>query len=323
MEERILGRYEGATKGPLIICLGGMHGNEPAGIAAIQEIFRLLYAEPIVNPGFQYHGRILGIQGNLAALASGRRFIDQDLNRILIPDDIRLSRNIDPSHWNAEERERDELDALIEQEISDYQPELTLLLDLHTTTADGGIFTIAATDSTSRSLAVGLHAPVILGIAEGLSGTTISYFNNPPENRYCLVFEAGQHEDPQSIHRTVAAIVNCMRSLGSVQPHDVDHRHDGILIDMSVGLPKMTKLKFHYRIAPGEHFVMHQGFQNFQQVKAGDPLATNDAGIITSPVDGLILMPKYQLQGNDGFFIVEAVDSSLHDIAGAFNKQGA
>jgi succinylglutamate desuccinylase len=189
-----------------------------------------------------------------------------------------------------------------------YNPSLTLILDLHTTTADGGIFTIAADDEMSLALAKGLHAPVILGFAEDLKGTTLNFLNRPEDQTYCIVFESGQHHDPESIHRSAAAIVNCMRTIGAVDSRDVDHRHDGILIKMAEGLPKITNLIYHYRIKPGERFAMKPGYKNFQAVNAGEVIAENEKGIITSPLSGLILMPKYQSQGDDGFFLVEVLE---------------
>lgn len=214
-----------------------------------------------------------------------------------------------PAHERKpEETELIDLVQTIREEIEKYQPSLILILDLHTTTADGGIFTIGAGDEMSRQLAMGLFAPVILGIAESLPGTTIRYFNRPELDQYCIVFEAGQHLDPMSIHRSVAAIVNCMRSIGSVKAHDVDHRHDGLLIAESIGLPKMTRLIYHHKIPQGENFVMNPGYENFQKIIRGESLAVNQKGLVLSPCDGLILMPKYQSQGDDGFFIVENLD---------------
>jgi len=308
MESRIIGRYEGPEAGPLLICIGGMHGNEPTGIQAIEEVFRLLNVEPEVNPGFHYRGVMLGLRGNLAALKTKQRFINRDLNRMLTPAEVTRIRLLSPDKLTAEDKECLELIETIEAERKKYNPPLTLMLDMHTTTADGGIFTIVAEDDMSRILAKGLHAPVVLGIAEGLTGTTIDYFNQPSSNSYGIVFEAGQHDDPDGIHRSVAAIVNCMRSIGSVDPRDVDHRHDGLFISLSIGLPKVTRLVYHYTIQPGEQFIMNPGYQNFQQVTAGEEMAKNEKGSVTTPVDGMILMPKYQSQGEDGFFIVEPIE---------------
>lgn len=308
MEGRIIGRYEGVDPGPLLICIGSMHGNEPAGILAIQEVFRLLDIETGFNPGFRYHGSFVGIRGNLRAIEKSQRFIDRDLNRMLLKEEMDRITSTPEEMWTSEDRECIDLIRTIEEEKRKHKPSASLILDLHTTTADGGIFTIAADDQMSRTLAKGLHAPVIQGFAENLKGTTLSYFNRPKEDAFCIVFEAGQHDDPESVYRTAAAIVNCMRTIGSVDSRDVDHRHDGMLIRMSEGLPKVTKLIHHYRIADGEQFVMNPGYKNFQPLKAGEIVAHNEHGPITSPVDGLMLMPKYQTLGDDGFFVVEVVE---------------
>src|SRR5688572_28969476 len=68
MEGRIIGRYKGEGPGPLLICIGGMHGNESAGILAIKEVLRLLDIEKDFNPGFHYKGSFVGILGNLPAI---------------------------------------------------------------------------------------------------------------------------------------------------------------------------------------------------------------------------------------------------------------
>lgn len=308
MENRIIGRFEGEQPGPLLICIGGIHGNEPAGILAMKEVFRLLDKEPASNPKFAYKGTVIGIRGNLPAIERKKRFINRDLNRMLIREDIERFRDIPEESLEVEEKECLALIAVIEAEQKRYNAETTLILDLHTTTAGGGVFSIAAEDEISLSLAKGLHIPVILGIAHGLKGTTIDYFNRPEHHTCCVVFEAGQHDDPESVHRTVSAIINCMRSILAVQPHDVDHRHDGLLMSLSAGLPKVTRLIYHYKIHPGEAFSMHAGYNNFDPVVKGDILAENENGVITSPCTGLILMPKYQPLGDDGFFIVEPVE---------------
>jgi len=310
MEQRIIGRFEGDTSGPLLICIGGIHGNEPAGITAIEEVLRLLEKEKVDFPDFAYHGTFLGIRGNLEALKQKKRFIDRDLNRMLSVEEINNFRHQPSSLHLQEEKESLELLDLISSSIRQFQPPLTLILDLHTTTASGGVFSIAAEDEMSLALAKGLHIPVILGIASGLKGTTIDYFNRPDEHTYCVVFEAGQHEDPQSVDRTVSAIVNCMRALHSVESIHVDHRHDGLLMSLGAHLPTVTRLIYHYKILTGENFKMHPGFKNFDVIKQGDVLASNQHGPIISPCDGMILMPKYQLLGDDGFFIVDEVVES-------------
>lgn len=308
MKQRIIGRFNGGLEGPLLICIGGIHGNEPAGIMAIEDVMHWLENEKLNFPNFIYKGSFLGLKGNLEAIKQKKRFIDRDLNRMLTPEEINQVRSQPSSNYLQEEKECIELVDVISAEINDQKPSLTLILDLHTTTATGGVFSIAAEDKVSLSLARGLHIPIILGIASGLKGTTLDYFNHPAEGVHCVVLEAGQHDDPQSVVRTVSAIINCMRALGAIDPEHVDHQHDGLLIDLGKNLPAVTRLIYHYKIQPGEKFIMKEGFKNFDLIQKGDWLANNQDGPITAPGDGLILMPKYQPLGDDGFFIVEEVN---------------
>ena len=56
-------------------------------------------------------------------------------------------------------------------------------------------------------------------------------------------------------------------------------------------------------ITPADEFKMNPGFENFDVISRGQVLATNKNGEIKAKESGLILMPLYQKQGEDGFFI--------------------
>src|SRR5688572_1958104 len=256
---RIIGKYEGQEPGPLLICIGGIHGNEPAGISAIEDVLQLLILERQVNPAFQYHGTFIGIRGNLAALGQKKRFINRDLNRMLTMNEISRIQQTNRDDLTIEDTETVELIESIESEIMHHASRKVFIIDFHTTTADGGIFTISPDDQESLELAISLHAPVILGIAEDLQGTTIQYFHRPDESRYCIVFEAGQHQDPECIHRSTAAIVSAMKKIGSVRGEDVNSKHEKLLLNQSRGLPVLTRLIHHYKIQQGENFTMQPG----------------------------------------------------------------
>lgn len=304
---RIIGRFTGKEKGPLLICLGGIHGNEEAGIKALEIVFNMLEFEPTFNPAFVFHGRIIGIRGNLKALQQKCRFIHKDLNRNWTKDNIKRIRSTPRNLMEAEELEILELLELIEQEIISYNPQKIYLLDLHTTTASGGIFSVASDDEESIKIAVELHAPVILGMLERLEGTVLHFFNgkNLGIPTIAVAFEAGQHEDPLSVNRSIAAIINCMRTIKCVRADDVENRHDELLIEYSRGLPKVADLIMVHQVQPDDEFEMLPGFKNFQPVKKGDLLALDKNGPIRAEADALILMPLYQKQGNDGFFLVK------------------
>ena len=304
MDNRIIGRYTHGAKGPLLIVLSAIHGNEPAGVRALDYLFKMLEVEPITNPGFQFHGEIIGLIGNLKAFELKKRFIDFDLNRIWLDE-----KNSIIAHDVHENLEKNEIIKTINQSIADKPERQVVILDLHTTSSEGGIFVIPGPGDVSLEIAKGLHAPVILNMLEDIKGTLMEYYNedNLGKPIHSLTFESGSHTDPLSTNRAIAAIINCMRHLNMVNSTDVESIHDDILDQYSKGLPKVTRLLYRHAIDNDDHFKMNPGFLNFQSVRKDEILARHNNVPVRSPSTGRILMPLYQQQGTDGFYIVEEV----------------
>lgn len=307
LDSRLIGSYDNGIKGPLVICFGAMHGNEPAGVRAIELVLKMLDVEHIKNNDFSYQGRFIGLIGNLQAFNLKKRFLSKDLNRQFYPDNIELLKSKDT--YDSEDNELMSFINLIKAEVEAYQPEKLIFLDLHTTSSYGGIFTICKNIPQDIDVALGLYAPVVLGIAEGLIGTTMHYFNtkNMGVDTTCISFESGQHDEFKSINRAVAGIICLLREVGAVKPDDVENHHEAILKTYAQGLPKLTKLVDHYRIRETDSFTMKPGYINFQKIYKGELLATNNGNDVYSRYDGMILMPLYQDQGEDGFFIVQEI----------------
>ena len=309
LPERIIGRYTGDEKGPLLIVIGGMHGNEPAGINALVRMFEMLKVEPITNPAFEFRGRLLGLRGNTRAIAENLRFIDNDFNRIWTERNVKRIKATPIEQLKNEELELHEMVHLIEEEVKSYQPTTLVVLDLHTTTAHGGIFSIPSDEPDSLDVAVELHAPVIVGLLEGIEGTLLHYYQNNTFNinTIAIAFESGQHDEKLSVNRAIAAITNCMRTIGCVKAEHVENRHDQLLIAYSKDLPKVSELITVHQIRPGDNFQMAPNYSNFQKVKKGERLASDRFGDILAAEEGLILMPLYQPQGEDGFFLIRSL----------------
>ena len=70
----------------------------------------------------------------------------------------------------------------------------------------------------------------------------------------------------------------------------------------------MSELLYVHPIAADDDFVMHPGFKNFQPIAKGELLASDKNGEIKAKQDGRILMPLYQKQGEDGFFLIQTVE---------------
>ncbi|MCB0610933.1 MAG: succinylglutamate desuccinylase/aspartoacylase family protein, partial [Lewinella sp.] len=74
--DRTIGVFSGDSPGPLVISTGGMHGNEPAGVLAIQRVLGLLQS---ASPPLSFKGKFVGLRGNVKALDLKQRYLRQDL----------------------------------------------------------------------------------------------------------------------------------------------------------------------------------------------------------------------------------------------------
>jgi len=294
----------------MLIAIGGIHGNEPAGVEALEHVFKLLHAEPVTNPKFRFNGTFLGLRGNLRALELGCRFVDKDLNRNLDHDHVEDVLARPRNTLTNEDLELFDLISTIRSEINECKPDRVVVLDLHTTTASGGIFVLTTTDDDSIRIGTAMNAPVITGFSENLPGTTMTYFQ--PRNFdvpiTTVVFEGGQHSERQSVNRIMAAVMNCLGILGCIDLDQVENRYNYLLREYSKGLPKVARLLYRYHVEDTDSFVMLPDFQNFMPVEAGKVLAYEHGRPVESPYSGRIIMPKYQQQGVDGFFIIEPLE---------------
>ena len=304
---RTLIEFEGDSGGPLLVVIGAIHGNELAGLKALELVGKMLEVEPVTNPDFYFHGKMIGIVGNWPAIDRKVRFIEDDLNRIWYADRISKIRGMHPSERSIEENELLEILNTIHFHIEHYNPTELILLDLHTTSSGGGIFAIPTRDPKSLFIAQNLHAPVILEMLDGISGTTLHYFthsNFSSLRTTAVAFEAGQHEEERSVNRWIAAIISCLRSIGCVNQSDVETIHDEVLQLYSERLPKISKLLYRHEISNGDGFSMIKGFKNFDFIEKGTLLANDNTGPIYAKESGRLLMPLYQDQGSEGFFII-------------------
>lgn len=294
----VIGKKEGEGKGSLLIAIAAMHGNERAGIVASERVLGALQGKSI---GFK--GCFVALAGNLKALEQDTRFLKNDLNRIWTEEDLKLAYNgLDKSLY-PEHEELLGLHSAIEHYLNDGY-EKVALIDLHTTSARGGVFIVCPNEEGHKRMITRLHVPVILDLDRDLKGTAMQYFWDRKITAFA--FEGGNHEAPESIDKMESALWLCLEYMKCVNREDFEEvaHHDKKLIENTEGLPHFCHLLHHHMIANGDEFEMYPGFENFQQIHKGQLLAKDKNGDILSPYDGFILMPLYQKQGSDGFFIV-------------------
>jgi len=295
--ERILGRIRGARPGPTLLCVGGLHGNETAGVRALRKALERLGPRKA-----EMTGELVGIVGNARALAVGRRFVDRDLNRAWTEERLARIRSEGPSD-DAEDQEQLALLDTIERVVEEARGPV-YVLDLHTTSGNGGSFSAFGDTLPNRDFAAHIPVPMVLGLEELVEGTLLAFLGY--HGLVGVVFESGQHDEPAAVDRAEAAILIALTAVGLLSRDRLpeaseawkrlhrEYRH----------LPRALEMRVRHDVGVGDGFVMEPGYLNFQRIEEGEVLARDSGGLIKASESGRILMPLYQEQGDDGFFLV-------------------
>jgi succinylglutamate desuccinylase len=299
--ERVLGKIEGDYPGPLVICMAGVHGNEQVGIHA----FRNVYSS-IINHKIPIKGKLIGILGNMKAIRINRRYIDYDLNRAWTTD--RINRVVENEIVNmAEDEEVKEIYEVIENESRGSYTE-KVIADLHSTSADKGNFIVISEDEAVHPIIKALHIPTVIGLDNYLTGTLLSYWHQ--FGYLSFAFEGGMIGTNEVYQLHTSGLWEILDKSGCISHHDHEKEDHYLshLQEVSEGLPKKVKVKYRKPVTKDDGFQMLPGFHNFQPVHQGQHLAFTNSGSIHAPMDGLLFMPLYQPEGEDGFFIVEELN---------------
>ncbi|MGE0143343.1 MAG: succinylglutamate desuccinylase/aspartoacylase family protein [Planctomycetota bacterium] len=297
---RLIGEVDQGHIGPTVLAQGGIHGNEPAGVAALERVLAAIAERKI-----EVHGRIIACRGNLLALERRRRFVERDLNRQWLPESLRRLAAREPENDFAEDREQRELIALYEKAFAERRGAV-VFLDLHTSSAPGAPFSCMADTLPNRAVADALPIPMILGLEECIDGAVMEWFNL--RGQVSVAVEGGQHDAPSTIDNLESATWLALIAGGSVARKDVDVAfHEQRLERAAAGAPHLVEVVHRHAIAPADQFAMLPGFVSFQAVKKGDVLANDARGPVRARSDGMVLLPLYQGLGDDGFFFARRV----------------
>ncbi|HSR69658.1 MAG TPA: succinylglutamate desuccinylase/aspartoacylase family protein [Acidobacteriota bacterium] len=293
--ERVVARWGGQRPGPMMICVTALHGNEPAGLRASRRVGEALRSRQV-----EMRGEFIALAGNLQALAERKRYIREDLNRIWWPERIEALRHVRRSLMD-EEREMMELLAELEHCIERAQGPV-FIFDLHTTSADGVPFAAIEDTLPIRQLAFRFPVPVILGIEEEIGGALMEYLNG--RGYRCLTFEGGQHLSEGAVDNHESLIWIALNLCGLIDGGRQEvRRHVERLVCECGDTPCAFEIRYRHGIGPQDHFVMLPGKSNFQQVEKGEVVAHDSRGEVSAPMKGRLVMPLYQQQGEDGFFL--------------------
>jgi len=304
--ERIRWSVPGNETGPVMVVFAGIHGNETAGIHAIDSV-----ASNLIDTKANLNGTLYSITGNMRALELGVRYVDTDLNRLWENgfDRSQYSSSGSADH-SVEFKESLEIKRAVEWILEKHGDEASRIIfaDLHTTSSESCAFILINDTLANRELARKFPVPQILGFEENIRGTLLSYINNI--GHLSLGFEAGAHTNEASIERSKAFLRLSLHWLNILRLSDAEVSAYERQLDIHPDVPdSYYQVSYHKIVEDPAKFEMKRGFQNFDEIKKGTPLAKEEGELIEAPVSGRIFMPLYQKKGHDGFLIINEVST--------------
>jgi succinylglutamate desuccinylase len=321
---RTIGSHSGAEPGPVVICVCGIHGNEPAGARAAERVL-----ERLASVGPRFRGEFVAVAGNLAALERGCRFVEKDLNRQWTAEHLAAheraagdgGEGASGGALSCEDREQLEMWRTLEEHLRKGR-EGAYFIDLHTSSADGPPFATMGDTLRNRSFVTRLGLPIILGLEDQIDGALLEYVNNL--GHVTVGIEAGRHDRPASIDLHESVLWLGLVAAGCLDPGDVEDLdvHRARIARAAEGIPQITEIRHRHAITEACGFRMAPGFQHFQPVRKGEVLATDVRGPVVAKETGVVLLPLYQVLGDDGFFLGREVHPFWLKVSAVLRKLG-
>ena len=318
--ERELGRAGDGSAGTTLVVLGGVHGNERAGLIAGQRVLDRLAetAEPKTT------GRLVLLAGNMAALNHKDpeiRYVDHDLNRM-----CQRQMFEEPASTSVEHGQMFELFAALEEVHKSCKEcgQEMIVLDLHTTSAVSRPVVAFEDSLPARIHAMAMPCPKYLGIEEEANGLVIDAVTN---RLGCVSYliEGGQHDDPVSIDVHEAAIWIALDTAGIVglDTNDAD----------PLGYMKQASRDRGHVVYDVRHRepIVDTDFEICKDIETGTEvhphrtvLAMQGGEKVYSPIYGLVFLPNMQTHkrlDDDGFFIVRRISTGWVNLSARLRQQ--
>lgn len=309
--DRIIGKIESENKGPCLVFFCGIHGNEPSGIFALQQVFQELKKQSI-----PVNGSIYALAGNLWALERSERFHKQDLNRLWSGERLQRLESGTFIAENEDEKQQEELFKIIRNIFSGNEGPY-YFFDLHTTSSKTTPFLTVNDSLLNRKFTQQYPVPTILGIEEYLDGPLLSYIN---ELGYVSFgFEGGRHDDRESIDNHIAFAYLSLVFTGAIEKENISFSEYFLSLSNTKG--DIYEIYHRHEVLKNQLFKMQSGYINFQSIKKGQHLADINGEPILAKNHSRIFMPLYQDKGDDGFFLIRRVSPVFLKLSALMRKR--
>ncbi len=268
--------FTSKKKGPHLLILGAVHGNEPCGHIAIGDIINQFTQGDLCLT----RGNVTFVQTcNPKAFEQKTRYVESNLNRHLYPKHT-------PKTY--EDHIGNELCALIDR--------ADILLDLHSYRRGGPAFGFISPAQSKEELTLIEYCAIpycVYGFSDAYcaANVPINDHESMGTREYMLskggcgiTLECGQHDDPQSIIIAKNAILNCLVGFKMINPAPSS--------PMTAPKEPAKLIKMTHVFYKEKNGALSKMWENFEPVKAGATLAHyNDGTTITCPEESIMILP--------------------------------
>ena len=261
---------KGGFVGPKVAIIGSIHGDERIGAEALEAL-------KDVFSDVKVYGEISLILGNPKAYEFGKRFLDQDMNRLWNKDVCDLLKVDDAQLDSAQKRVKEILPIL---QNADY------LLDIHSTIKPSCPFVYCKETPEHLNLACLLRTEYIVSSSLKVDDLISSSDNFVDKNGGIgLAYEAGWQKDETKLEDVLLNIKIFLQALGSC---DFD-----IFVEE---FPTYSHLSIYEQIViKTNDFKFLKDYSNFDFVKEGEVIAVDEDEIVVEK-DSYMIFPKVDLQ---------------------------
>jgi succinylglutamate desuccinylase len=273
-------------RGPTVVVMGGVHGNERVGVRVIEELERNL-SDNLLK------GELYLILGNPEAYKLNHRFVETDMNRLFDQENLSVIRK-SGSLLNLEQRRVGEVLPILEK--------AEFLLDLHSTIKPSVPFIFVENTDKHLELATIFETEFIVSVKPNLNCLDLASCTDnfvDSQGGVGLTYESGWHKDNSSFEQVFLKTKKYLNYLGlttfelqdySKNPCSPKH----LLIEKAI-------------IPQSDSFRYEKDFKNFDKVSKGALIAKEGNTNILAEKDLYLLFVKEDIQKNKpaGFLAVE------------------
>ncbi|WP_064792473.1 succinylglutamate desuccinylase/aspartoacylase domain-containing protein [Shewanella woodyi] len=274
----------------LLVVTAAVHGNELVGLKAIDALSDIASKIPL-------KGRIVVIHGNPEATVQEVRYVDQDFNRAF------TATNLISEPTNHELVSAQHLSQLMLNLLDEQASNVTKhLLDIHSMSSTGTPFMSFVADKPPQLIIEQTPIPVIEGIIDSLEGCLAKWF--APYFNSSHIVECGQHQEQSTFDFGFHTLIYHLYLFDMLEDcKQVQQAFDYLSSHTHPYSYLKTNICYRQAVNKDQIFEMQPGFVNLQQVNAGQLLAKISGKKVLAPFDGRVILPCYQRQCEEGYFI--------------------